>query len=263
MTSSVALHSLGDSFRAEATFLGERIDVRGLDRLADYPVVMRAGAGVAVLFRYGAVVLFGVGEEDRAALLRDLEPRVAGAFAEPEREAADVRIRPDDREGVTEEFLSLQAADVERLQVVAEILAKSVVLAEYEDEIAGVFNRIEPLAAELEAGAGGRHSARDLLRHIGRIFRIQHKMVGRVEVPEKPELLWEHPELERLYVRMEVEYELKERHAALERKLALINETAGTVLEVLQTARSLRLEWYIVVLIVVEIVLIVYDLGMG
>lgn len=50
--------------------------------------------------------------------------------------------------------------------------------------------------------------------------------VGRVEVDEKPETLWERPDLERFYVRLEDEYELKERHLALERKLELISRTA-------------------------------------
>lgn len=78
-------------------------------------------------------------------------------------------------------------------------------------------------------------------------------MVGRVEVTEKPELLWDHPEHEQLYLRLEDEYELTERHAALDRKLSLISRTAETVLSILQDKRTLRVEWYITILIVIEI----------
>ncbi|MDH4275078.1 MAG: RMD1 family protein, partial [Gammaproteobacteria bacterium] len=86
------------------------------------------------------------------------------------------------------------------------------------------------------------------------------KIVGRVEVEEKPDILWEHPELERLYQRLDTEYELRERHNALERKLALISRTAEILLDVMQTKRGLRVEWYIVILIVVEIMLTVYSM---
>ncbi len=68
-------------------------------------------------------------------------------------------------------------------------------------------------------------------------------MVGRTEVGEKPELLWERPESERFYVRLEDEYELKERHFDLERKLELISRTVETLPELFQSDRSLRLEW--------------------
>ncbi len=68
------------------------------------------------------------------------------------------------------------------------------------------------------------------MQHIGDTLLIQHKMVGRVEVSEKPEILWDHPKLERLYVHLESEYELRERHLALERKLELISKTVETQL---------------------------------
>ena len=77
---------------------------------------------------------------------------------------------------------------------------------------------------------------------------------------EKPEILWEHPELERLYQRMADEYELRERHAALERKLELIYRSAETLLDLLHSKRTLRVEWYIVILIVVEVLLTLYEM---
>jgi uncharacterized Rmd1/YagE family protein len=68
------------------------------------------------------------------------------------------------------------------------------------------------------------------------------------------------PALERLYLRLENEYEIRERHLALERKLELISRTAETVLDLLQHNTGLRVEWYVVILIVVEILLSLYDL---
>lgn len=98
------------------------------------------------------------------------------------------------------------------------------------------------------------------MHHIGRTLLVHHKMVGRVEVDEKPELLWERPELERLYLRLEDEYELKERHVALERKMELIFRTVETLLDIQHSNRSLRLEWYVIILIVVEILLTLYEM---
>jgi uncharacterized Rmd1/YagE family protein len=88
---------------------------------------------------------------------------------------------------------------------------------------------------------------------------VQHQTIGRVAVGEKPEVLWERPDLERLYLRLEEEYEIPERDQALERRLSLIRRTAGTALELLNNRRSLRVEWYIVLLIVVEIFVMLYE----
>ena len=59
---------------------------------------------------------------------------------------------------------------------------------------------------------------------------------------------------------MEDEFEIRERHAALQRKFELVSRTAQTALEVLRNRQNLRVEWYIVILIVVEILLTLYQL---
>ncbi len=149
---------------------------------------------------------------------------------------------------------------IERIQLVATILSKSTALARYEAQVKQSFERIEPLALDLERAARSRRHAQALLRYIGTALLSEHNMVGQVEVVDKPELLWEHPELERLYLRLEDEFEIRERHAALQRKFELVSRTAQTALEVLRHRRSLRVEWYIVILIVVEILLTLYEL---
>ena len=68
------------------------------------------------------------------------------------------------------------------------------------------------------------------------------------------------PALERLYARLEDEYELKERADVLTRKLTVISETAKALADIIDTERSLRLEAIIVILILVEICFTVYQL---
>lgn len=89
----------------------------------------------------------------------------------------------------------------------------------------------------------------------------EQMMVGRVEISEKPDMLWDNPGLEGLYLRMEGEFEIRERYVALERKLNLISRTVQTVAELLHSKRSLRLEWSIVILIVIEIMLTLYTMS--
>lgn len=255
------------SFKARAILAGERIDLRSLettDRLAVAPLVVSAGDhGCAVLFRYGAVVLFNLSPLEEVTFLKHLGPLITDAFAEPETpETEETAIRTDqERDGIVESgAISLSRLTLERLQVIATILARSVALAYYEKKVSAAFERIEPLADDLQRKGTFGRQARGLLRHIGDTLLIQHKMVGRVEISEKPELLWEQPDLERFYLRLEDEYELRERDVALGRKLELISRTAETILDLLQNSRSLRVEWYIVILIVAEILLTLYKM---
>ncbi|MEQ8789633.1 MAG: RMD1 family protein [Pirellulaceae bacterium] len=249
--------------RAKALYLGERIDLRTVApprRLSSFPLTAALDEqGVAVLFRYGAVVLFNATPQEEQRFLQDLAPSVNQPFARPEVESVELCVRPVGDEGVAEGVVVLRHCSLERLQVAAVVLSRTVVLAEYEARIAESFDRIEPLAMGLERTGREGRDARQLLRNIGHMLLMEHKIVGRLEVQEKPELMWERPDLEPLYQRLTHEYELRERHQALERKIQLVSDTVRTMLELLQNRRTLRVEWYIVLLIVLEIVLGLYD----
>jgi uncharacterized Rmd1/YagE family protein len=156
--------------------------------------------------------------------------------------------------------ITLKTVTPEHLVVIADALSKSVVLARDEREVAAVFELVEPFARQLaEKGrtSGGR---RAILRHIGNALLVQHRVSGRVAVTEKPDVVWDRPDLERLYARLEDEYELKERAEALSRKLSVIAETAEVLTDIIDTRRSLRLELVIVVLIAFELVIAGYQI---
>lgn len=248
-----------------AMLLGERIDTRGLEEpkpMATAPLALKCEPdGIAVVFRYGAVVLFQVSASEERRLIDRLIPRVVEPYEPAEVDELRVAIRPDGEEQMgVDGTLTLRDLSVERAQVVADALAKSLVLAHYETRIAAVFDRIEPLAASLRKRGRPGAQGRFLLRNIGNVLSVQHKMVGRVETGEKPEVLWDHPSLERLYLRLADEYELPERDRGLDRKLEVISRTVETLLDLVTQSRNLRVEWYIVGLIVIELVLSVYSL---
>ncbi|MDZ7958490.1 MAG: RMD1 family protein [Aulosira sp. DedQUE10] len=253
-----------DSFRAQALFLGKKINLQTLENyvcLATMPVMVTVGEnGCAVLLGYGAVVLFNLEPVEKVDFLTKLSSQVIDSFADPETEEVEVHLKLAESERVKEGKILLHDFSVERLQIVADILAKSVVLSHYETSLATVFDQIEPFAASLQSEHRSKRQSRELLRQLGTTLLVQHKIVGRVEIIDKPELLWESPQLENLYLRLEDEYEIRERHNALERKLELISQTAQIVLEFMQHSSSQRVEWYVVILIVVEILLSLYDI---
>jgi uncharacterized Rmd1/YagE family protein len=255
---------IGTRVTAHALHLGDRINTLGFEdeALSAVPLAVRVGkAGIAVLFRYGVAVLIGLSPEDEAGFLERLKPRVGGKLERFEEETAVVTFA-----GGTEDQVQaggpIQLRDMllERLLVIADVLAKSVALADDERQVAKVFEIIEPFAKELADHGRTRRDRKQVLQLIGNALLVQHRVSGRVAVGEKPDALWERPDLERLYARLEDEYELKERVDTLNRKLAVVAETADTLADIIDTRRSLRLELIVVVLIAFEIVVTFYQI---
>jgi len=255
------------SITARALLLGERLDTvvlataeRG-DVVNTVPLALKVGDGFAVLFRYGVAVLIGLSPAEEHDTIRNLQKRVIGRFDKIEDETAAIEIS-DTYDDQIPPGGPIQIKDLspQRLVVIADALAKNVALTRDEREVSRVFEVIEPLAADLAKRGRTPVGRANMLRLIGRALLVRHRMTGRVEVEEKPDVLWDRWDLERLHSRLADEYELKERATILARKLEVVSETARALTELIDASRSLRLEVLIVLLIVVEVLLALYEL---
>jgi len=244
--------------------VGDRIDLKGLERedaFSSNPLAFTtASGGMVALFKSGAAVFVGMSPPEEEALLDSLMSRVERPLAERETETTVIVVRPD-----ADELLSvsgniqLRAADQNRLLLVAEALAMSVAMAYDERRIAQAFDRIGPVAESLSQRRLPLGPQGSLLEQIGEALKLQQRLAGRVDLDDKPDVLWDHPELERLWVKLVDEYDLPARSRAIGRKLEVIRETADTITELIATRTSHRLEWYIIALIALEVVLGLYD----
>jgi uncharacterized Rmd1/YagE family protein len=243
--------------------LGEALEIKGLERADQFsgnPVAFRtASGGTVVLFKSGATVFVNMTPIEEEELIRGLGTRIIDPLAEREIESTQIVVKAGDEELVgLAGALHVKAFDDNRLLLIAEALAVSVALAHDERRIARAFERIEPVATSLMKRQlpGGPKSA--LLEQIGEALLIQKRLAGRVDLDEKPDVLWDHPELERFWAKLVDEYDLPARARAIERKLVVIRETADTITDLISTRTSQRLEWYIIILIAIEIGLTLY-----
>jgi uncharacterized Rmd1/YagE family protein len=254
----------GDSPTANvrALLLGTRIDTRNLPRFVEPETLQLSGTGAAYVFRYGVLVLFGASAELEKELVAELMEHVIEPASSPELETAWIEIRADSDESVSADgHIRLREATPERLLLTATVLARSVVLARDESRIAEEFDRMEPLVNELRTHGRAGLPIKRVMQQIGGVLATQHRVVGRAQIGEKPDLLWDHPELDRLYGRLEVEFELGDRAHAIERKLEVIGDAADVLLNLVLDKRTVRLEIAVIALIAFEVVVSLVEFG--
>ncbi|MBR0718254.1 RMD1 family protein [Bradyrhizobium liaoningense] len=254
--------------RIRAVMLGDRINPSGLEigtLVSSTPVAFRVHAGLAVIFRYGVVVLIGLLPSEEKVLIDTLKPRVTGELSPYEEETAQAQLCNDEGSEAIQPGgpICLSKFSDDRLLLISDALAKSTALARDERRVAAVFDVIEPLARELAEHGRTPRRRKAILQLIGNALLVQQRVAGRVAIAEKPDVLWEKPELDRLYARLEDEYELKERLDTLERKLSAISETANALTDIIDTSRALRLEVAVVVLILIEVAIGCFQIYAG
>jgi uncharacterized Rmd1/YagE family protein len=258
----------GTRITARALLLGDRLEIAGLERadvLSTNPLAFRAGQeGFVALFRYGVAVLVGLSPLEEDDVIRSLRQRIVGEFARHEEETATIELSPEKEDQIPPGGpIYLKSLSAERLAVIADALSKSAALARDERETAAVFDVMEPFARHLAEKGRRPGSRKEILRQVGHALLVRQRVSGRVAVEEKPDVLWDRPDLERLYARLEDEYELRERASALHRKLTVIGDTAQVLSDLIDTERSLRLELIIVLLIVFEIAITFFQMFSG
>ncbi len=245
---------------ARALALGARLDAAGLERpdtVSVNPLAFSVGqTGFVALYRFGVAVLVGLSPVEEDDFLRQIRPRVSGERVRVDDETAVLELSPEGADQVSPGGpIQVRDLSTARLLVLADALAKTVSLARDEREVNAVLDVIEPFAIGLSRTGRPPGTRRAMLRLIGQALLAQHRLSGRVAVEEKPDVLWDRPDLERLYARVEDEYEIKERTVTLKRKLDVIVETARALTDVIESDRTTVLEIAVVALIVTEVLL--------
>ena len=257
---------IAERITVRALVLGDRIDTAGLERtdtIATVPLAFHTGQkGFVALYRFGVAVLAGLSPLEEEDVVKRLAGRVGGARRDHEDEESailEIAAETDDKVPPGGPIVIKDLSEA-RFLVIADALAKSVALARDERRVNAVFDTIEPFAAELAANGKPPWRRRPMLKLIGQALLVQHRVSGRVAVEEKPDILWDRPDLERLYARLNDEYELDERAQTLKRKLDVIVETARALTDVIDADRTTRLEAIVIVLILAEVLISMFQI---
>ena len=257
-TAVTASGAAATALAAHAVLISDRLSVdrsRYDNVVSAAPFCYRKGRGFVVVFRYGALVMIGLTVDEEKTIVSEFTAQNPQSST-VEEERAELEIRPDKDEGaIANGVFQIKELTAAHALVVADVLAKSVALARYEREIASVFDTIEPAASTLAVSGRLPTARKALLQLIGSALLAQHRVSGRIAFAEKPDVLWDNPELGRLYARLEDEYEIIERGTLLNGKVGVVGSAAETFTDLIDTARSARLELLIVILILAELVI--------
>ncbi len=215
-----------------------------------------AAGGTVFLFPSGAVVFHNVGQAGRESELLRLRralPKLSDAqvwteeFSVQERQGA----RPDLENGV----LVVDTLTFERAGVVALTMAQSAAMEYYERIVDQMFAETDRLVERLEKSGTMPVFTRKLHRFIGAAIGTRSEVLSVLHLFDKPDAAWDDTGAELVYEQLRAEFDLVDRHQALELKLRSVQEALELVTDIARDKRLVWLEVSVVLLIVLEIVL--------
>jgi uncharacterized Rmd1/YagE family protein len=215
-----------------------------------------AAGGTVFMFPSGTVVFHNVGQAGREAELLRLRrslPKLSDAQVFGEQFA--VREILGAKTDIVNGVLELSELGFERAGVVAVSVAQSVAMEYYERIVDQMFTETDRLVERLEKVGTMPVFTRKLHKFIGAAIGTRSEVLSVLHLFDKPDAAWDDPGADHIYEQLRAEFDLVDRHQALELKLRSVQEALELVTDIARDKRLVLLEVSVVLLIVLEIVL--------
>jgi len=215
-----------------------------------------AAGGAVYLFSFGVVVFFDLGQAGREGELLRLRRalnvmRDAQVISEEFTVREQGGARPDVEDGV----LVVDSLTPERASMVALTVAQSAAMEYYERIVDQMFADTDGFVQRLEKRGNISVFTAKLQRFIGAAISTRSEVISVLHLLDKPDVVWDDPGAERIYVELRSQFDLVDRYQALELKLRSVQESLSLLTEIARDRRLVYLETSVIVLILLEIVL--------
>ncbi|XP_016972105.1 required for meiotic nuclear division protein 1 homolog [Drosophila rhopaloa] len=132
-------------------------------------------------------------------------------------------------------------------------MAQSIKLGIWEATLDRYIDSIEHLTEDLKRGRRLRISRAAMLRKTGELFALRHVINLSSDLLDAPDFYWDREELEALYLQVCSYFSITRRTKVMNEKINHCVELAELVSHNLNDAHHIRLEWMIIILIMVEV----------
>lgn len=254
------------TFTLQADYFEGQIDLKAFSAahphhpiLGTNPLLLEPQQGsFAFLARFGGVVFWNCSE----TLIRQIhdELRSLPGLSRLEDQARDflqVRVgTAEDSVGFSE--VRLRELTLEKLRIVSLTLAQSVALEHFEAAVSQAMARFQPVVGALSRTGRLMLPHREVLKLVGFAMEVRAAVLDNLTLFDDPPETWESESLAHLDSALYDQFDLDERVGAIREKLAYLQDAGATFLGLLDTRKNHRLEWIIILLILVEILLFVW-----
>ncbi|XP_026297982.1 glutathione synthetase isoform X2 [Apis mellifera] len=150
-------------------------------------------------------------------------------------------------------ILALNATKVDKYTF-SNAIAQSVKLGIWEASLDNYIDSIEFVTEDLKAGKKLKMTQHEVLKKQGELFALRHSINLSSDLLDIPDFYWEREDLEQLYQETCSYFNIAKRTKVINEKLNHCVELVAILSSHLSDRHHIRLEWMIIILIMVEVV---------
>lgn len=205
------------------------------------------------VFHYGMVSFFNLSADERDAALKVIQPYCENYLGGIISEEVQVIIKPNTLQ-VNFESIVLPDLNSEMIRLVMLNASQSVALDRFSKITEDLLIETNEHTKYLENKGKLDISGNKLKRFIGKVLNIKNKISENLYIFDSPEITWEDEQLNKLNLELKKTFDLKDRYHLIHDRIEIIKENLELFKDIMDHRESSRLEWIIIILILVEVV---------
>lgn len=205
------------------------------------------------IFQYGMVSFFNHSETEIQDILTSLKPSQKFILKDFYSEKILVEIH-EGIQKVAFDKVILRQLDAEAIRLVMLNASQSVALDHYATITENLLEETNQHTQYLERKGKLDIGGNKLKRFIGKVLNIKNQISENLYIFDAPDVVWENERLNSLNLELKRTFDLKNRYRNIHERTEIIKENLELFKDIMYHKESSRLEWIIIILILVEVV---------
>ncbi len=211
-------------------------------------------------YDFGALVFVGVEASAREKCVAAVGAKLSGEPHPPLDESFSIEIAPDKSMEVRFDRVILPELTLPAVEIVAEVLAQSVAMDYYADDVAEIEAETDRIALELRKVGRIPGRVQNTLQFIGLCIATRNDVISTLALFDKPDATWENEQLDRLWNALRKMLELDDRYRALDAKLRMFQDNLVLLVDLARQRQTFVLELAVAGLIAAEMAVMVWQI---
>jgi uncharacterized Rmd1/YagE family protein len=210
-------------------------------------------------FRYGSVVMFNVPKDSHMEHLEKIrEAANAAPLADGLQYTDDYNVYVDSNLAypavIKPKHLNIRNLDSNNLTIIGTVIAQSVAIDYHFAETNRFLDLFSDINTKIEStGSFKGLQVKEMYKIMAANNRVIVSVLYKMGIFEGTDVAWDNSEYADTFAALRTEFEIESRYNDLESKLNLVKDNFRFFTEVSHADKSHTLEWYIIILITVEI----------
>src|SRR3989338_2009158 len=254
-------------FRFKAIYLAQELVISKVKEALKYKLVQEkrerlvyeaAPKKYIFIYSFGAVVFYDIDEKIQNDILKAIKSLKLGEIKNEISE--EYLVIEHSKNSVEFNHIRLKSIDMDKLKLIALILAQSVALENYEIHVEKIIDSFSVLNKQLKEEGKLKVSDKELMKIIGTNSSIIEIIISKLALLEKPASTWENEENALLFNRLHIMFEIGERFKHIEYKIDFIESNSELMINILNQHRANFLEIIIIGLFILDLIVIIYEM---